>query len=110
MRAVFYLSVFCAAISPLLEHASAEVLVDPTQPQRMSAERAMNKVRLPTLTSILIGAQRKWAVIDGEVVAEGDRVSGFELRDIERDGVVLVRDYKDVHISLDKEETGGADI
>ena len=89
---------------------SAHSIEDPTRPQRVLENNNENAVSLPRLTSILFGAERRWAVINGEVVTEGESVSGFELSAIKRYGVVLVRGDENVQLSLNKEVFGGTDI
>jgi hypothetical protein len=54
-----------------------------------SVPRSAASPPLPVVGSILIGAQRRLAIVDGTIVAEGDSVGGRRVIRIERDAVVL---------------------
>ena len=85
----------------LLASLSAHGIEDPTQPQTSLKRSSQKSTLLPELTSILYSTDRKWAVINGEVLTEGELINGFELSAIERHQVVLVRHNKSLKLSLD---------
>ncbi len=78
----------------------AEKLRDPTRPlaapQRSGAGAAATPAApkaapvLPVLQLVLMGAERRYAVIDGELLAEGDDIRGLTLQKILADAVVLI--------------------
>jgi hypothetical protein len=79
----------------------AEKLRDPTRPlatpQRAGAAAtpatpAAPKAApvLPVLQLVLMGAERRYAVIDGELLAEGDDIRGLTVQKILDDAVVLI--------------------
>lgn len=78
----------------LLEIASAQILRDPTRPLT-AAGNSISKVPvvpappMPQLQMVLIGAQRSKAVIDGELLEEGDLFKGMRIEAIRPDAVVL---------------------
>ncbi len=71
--------------------ADSGTLKDPTRPEGLAEPvtgRSANVV-LPTLNSVLIGDDRKLAVIDGRIMAEGDVSNGVLVRRISADRVVV---------------------
>lgn len=84
---------------------------DPTRPHGLEDARAQSLLtREPELSSILFSQDRKWAVIDGEVLSEGERINGFELSAIHRHSVVLVRNNKNIRLSIMEDGFDGKDI
>ena len=73
--------------------ASAE-LADPTRPLVLPPGRIEGKqpVKLPRLSSVFIDDDRRRATIDGQLVAEGQRVNGAEVLCIHPDHVVVTLD------------------
>ncbi len=76
--------------------ADAGALRDPTrplasdQPRRPGAPTAAPAPPvLPTLQLVLTSAGRRYAVIDGELLAVGDQVRGMRLLQVKQDAVVL---------------------
>lgn len=68
---------------------AAWALADPTRPasyQHVAGEQGLR------LESVLISDSRKVAVINGHVVAEGDRIAGARIIHINRQGVKVSRD------------------
>ncbi|MEM9620723.1 MAG: hypothetical protein AAF993_03685 [Pseudomonadota bacterium] len=58
-------------------------LPDPTRPPDFNAPvPTAQDGPLPNLSSVLYSAERRRAVIDGQVVGEGDQVAGFVVRRI----------------------------
>ena len=94
----------------LFVSASAHAIEDPTRPQMALAPTSEKSISLPELSSILYSADRKWAVINGEVLTVGELINGFELSAIEKHSVLLVRNKKNLQLSLDKESFDGTDI
>ena len=77
-----------AAISLLLLLGSHSWgLQDPTQPASFTPA-ASSDITL-TLESVLLGPQRKVAVINGKIVAEGDSVAGAKVITIGKNSVRL---------------------
>ena len=94
------------ALLPIAAAADGAKLKDPTRPESFSQPvvRASDKTRvvLPRLSSVLIGAERRLAIIDGHRMAEGDVSNGIHLRRINRDRVdVTLGDSRSVTLMLD---------
>ena len=72
---LFTLSVI--ATSPVSALGDVTSLPDPTQPPQMSAAPATSsQVFKHKLSSIIFSAQRRVAVVNGKVVAEGEEIDG----------------------------------
>ena len=71
-------------------------ITDPTQPGHY--QPATQKKQSFRLSSILVGPQRRVAVINGKAVSEGDRVGRAMVKKIEKERVLLVSGGK--HIQL----------
>lgn len=72
--------------------ADNEGLVDPTRPQVVVATPPATRPSvLPRhrLQSVLIGPGRRLAVVDGELLAEGETTAGYELLKVLEDRVTL---------------------
>ena len=76
----------------------ADKLRDPTRPLAATvrsgaavpaAARPSAPVVPPQLQLVLVGGSRRYAVIDGELLAEGDDIRGLRLLQIVNDAVVL---------------------
>ncbi len=89
--------------------AVAQPLVDPMRPPanlllsgttRASATPSNTAPAGPIVHTIIIGPDRRYAVIDGRAVAQGDHVRGMRVVRIEESGVVL-RDSTGKHVGLD---------
>ena len=89
---------------------SAHGIEDPTRPQAAHTSITKQSLSHPELSSILYADDRKWAIINGEVLSEGELINGFELSIIEKYSVVLVGNNKNLQLSLDKERVDGTDI
>lgn len=93
---VMVLLVF-AKVAPAAEFA------DPTRPtyvQNDDAAQAENVRKKYRLSSILVGEQRKLAVINGQRVREGDRVGNAKVTRISRSSVTLLIQDAAVNIAL----------
>lgn len=76
---------------------------DPTQPERWSVAQPNMAMDLPNLNSVLLGSGRKLAVLDGQVMAEGETRAGMKLWKVESDRVVLtLHNSAPVTVRLDK--------
>ena len=78
---------------------------DPTRPPgRMATSPvAQENKAVPELSSVLVGATRRIAVIDGKVMAEGEERGGVKVWQIKADRVVVsVAGRKPVTLMLDK--------
>lgn len=88
--------------------ASATVptgLTDPTRPLRgaSSTPGRTDPGEVPQLTSVLISAERRLAVIDGAVLQEGEERDGLKVWKISADRVVVsVAGRQPVTLLLDK--------
>lgn len=71
--------------------AAAQTLRDPTRPPASGAKAVPGKVESAgwTLQSVLISPQRRYAIINGEVVPLGGNVAGAELIAIAAERVTL---------------------
>ncbi len=80
--------------------AAAGKLRDPTRPLAATvrsgaalpaaASRPAAPAVLPELQLVLVGGPRRFAVIDGELLAEGDAIHGLKLLQILAEAVVLM--------------------
>ncbi len=91
----FYL-ISSALLLSLVAEADSGKLRDPTRPEvfSQSARNDPDKTTasLPRLSSVLIGGDRRLAVIDGRVMAEGDVNNGVRVRRITSGRVVVTLD------------------
>ena len=72
--------------------ADVPVLKDPTRPLRSTASAGKpvsDPVERPTLESVLIGGGRRFAIINGSRMAEGDERHGVKVLEIRPGGVVV---------------------
>ena len=60
---------------------------DPTRPEQWVSTKTVSGVAVPKLNSVLIGGERRLAVIDGRVMSEGERRGGVTLWKVEADRV-----------------------
>ncbi len=88
----------CALLLSLGTWADNRTLRDPTRPdgfaQSLTGVSGKTMVSLPRLSSVLIGDERRLAVIDGRVMAVGDVSNGIRVRSINRDRVVVTMDSR----------------
>jgi len=87
------------------ESAGAAVVRDPTRPPgaRVRGPVVQTSTTVPELSSVLIGADRRLAVIDGKVMAEGESRAGVKVWQIKADRVVVsIAGSKPVTLMLDK--------
>ncbi len=79
--------------------SAAGKLRDPTRPLAATVRagatpagtpRAVVPAVLPELQLVLVGGARRYAVIDGELLAEGDEIRALKLLQILNDAVVLM--------------------
>ena len=78
---------------------------DPTQPPGTALVAIVESVKPQaalTLDSILYGVDRRLAVINGKVLAEGDRVADVEVLEISRDSVRISRGGSPSRLQLAK--------
>jgi len=69
---------------------AVSALEDPTRPPaKPTAAHAKVQRAMPQLKSILVSPQRRIAVIDDRVLAEGERTAGYELVRIDSRAVVV---------------------
>ncbi|HEX4984689.1 MAG TPA: hypothetical protein VFV71_01325 [Burkholderiales bacterium] len=94
----------------LAAQASAQALRDPTRPP--GAARGSVRAERPAwaLQSVLISPERRYAIINGEVVALGGSVGGAELVAVAPDGVTLrtAQGLKVVHLFPDVSRASSA--
>ncbi len=77
---------------------------DPTQPSGhvQSGPKVAASRKAPTLSSVLIGADRRLATVDGNLMSEGEEHSGVKVWEIKSDRVVVsVAGQKPVTLLLD---------
>jgi len=75
------------SVIPTVSAADDGALSDPTRPAVVDAATVDAPAAPARLQSILIGPERRLAVIDGELLAEGDRASAFKLEAVLADQV-----------------------
>lgn len=83
-----------AAFIPAVSADSAEsdpMLVDPTLPNWFGLTKTKKKSSSLVLNSLVTGSQRRLAVINGELMREGDTHKGFTLDQILEDRVLITR-------------------
>jgi MSHA biogenesis protein MshK len=83
--------------------SNVPALEDPTRPLDPGTveTRPATKTSIPTLTSILVGKERKLAVIDGRLMSEGENVQGIRVLKIYPDrAVVSVGDERSITLTL----------
>lgn len=57
--------------------------------QKQSVTNKVTKKRLPNLSGFIVGKESKLAVLNGKVVKEGQNIKGFQILQINEDGVQL---------------------
>lgn len=83
--------------------SNVPTLEDPTRPVDIDSVETMAApaASVPTLTSILVGQERKLAVIDGRLMSEGEDVCGIKVLKIYPDrAVVSVGDDRPITLTL----------
>lgn len=104
------LAVACMALASA---AVAQALRDPTRPPAMSAKGAAGKIEQSgwILQSVLISPERRYAIINGEVVPLGGSIAGAELVAIAEERVTLrtQEGLRIVHLFPDVTRLGAAD-
>lgn len=104
------LAVACMALASA---AVAQALRDPTRPPAMSAKGAAGKIERSgwILQSVLISPERRYAIINGEVVQLGGSIAGAELVAIAEERVTLrtQEGLRIVHLFPDVTRLGAAD-
>lgn len=65
------------------------VLTDPTQPNWFGLSKAKSKPKGPVLNSLVTGTKRRIAVINGELMREGDSRNGITIEEILADRVLI---------------------
>ncbi len=65
------------------------VLTDPTQPNWFGLSKTKSKPKGPVLNSLVTGTQRRIAVINGELMREGDSRHGITIQEILADRVLI---------------------
>jgi len=103
-------ALICAATAST---GAAQTLRDPTRPPAMSARGTAGKIEQSgwILQSVLISPERRYAIINGEVVRLGDLIAGAELVAVTEERVTLrTREgLRVVHLFPDVTRLGAAD-
>ena len=109
-RTSILLAVVCMAAAST---AVAQALRDPTRPPAASAKRMAGKTEQSgwILQSVLISPERRYAIINGEVVPVGGSVAGAELVAIAEERVTLrtPEGLRVVHLFPDVTRLGAAE-
>lgn len=79
---------------------AARGLEDPTRPPEKRAPASAVSVAAPRLTSILVGPDRRLAMINNRIMVEGERVGGVVLEKIDADAVVVRTGGRRMRLSL----------
>lgn len=81
----------------LLVSQQAQCLQDPTRP---TSYRAVGKKQQLKLESVLVSPSRRVAVINGQVVGEGDKIGSAKVIQIRKEGVKISNNGKLVELVL----------
>lgn len=110
-------ALLAVGVAALLPSAAAQALRDPTRPPAMLGKFGAGAAGVPRsaapewiLQSVLISPERRYAIINGQVVSLGESVAGAELVGI-REGDVTLRAggaLRTVQLFPDIEMRGGA--
>ena len=104
------LTVFCIAAAST---AGAQALRDPTRPPAASAKGIAGKTEQSgwILQTVLISPERRYAIINGEVVAVGGSIAGAELIAVAAERVTLrtPEGLRVVHLFPDVTRLGAAE-
>jgi MSHA biogenesis protein MshK len=95
----------CLAVALAATHSAfaVEVLDDPMRPPHatsVAVERPVAKRDGYTLSSVVIGVDRRVAVVNGRTVTVGDRIGAATVVDIQPSRVALTRDGRRFVIGL----------
>lgn len=74
---------------PLAASARAAPTAPGSTPATAANAASPAPVALPVLQLVLVGSERRYAVIDGELRTEGDAIGALQLLQIRHDSVVL---------------------
>jgi len=116
IRIILITFIFCSLSLPVI--AADEALVDPMRPENFSKPKPV-KVNKKTvkvvkvkpkpliLQQTVVSKERRFAIINGFTLTEGERVKGgYRVFQINDDNVILVRENKELVLHL----AGKADI
>jgi len=106
LRKVLVAGVALAALA-LVGASSAVPLDDPTRPPTAQSAKVHKAARKPlrwTLSSTLVSAQRRTAVINGRVVGVGEKINGARVVAILPSKVHLRRKGRDITLVLLKQD------
>jgi MSHA biogenesis protein MshK len=103
-------ALICAATAST---GAAQALRDPTRPPAMSARGGASRIEQSgwILQSVLISPERRYAIINGEVVRLGGSIAGAELVSVAEERVTLrTREgLRVIHLFPDVTRLGAAD-
>ncbi len=91
---------FLIAVLAMGAGATADGLEDPTRPPEKRAPVSAVAVAAPRLTSILVGPDRRLAMINDRIMVEGERVGGIILEKVDADAVVVRTGGRRMRLSL----------
>lgn len=95
--------ILCCLLVASVSLASAQasqVLYDPTRPPGKNVQATTQSHRSLRLESVLVGKQRRVAIINGRRYKEGDRVGAGRLVSIQRRGVKIEMPDKTLTLRL----------
>jgi hypothetical protein len=82
---------------------------DPTRPDNLTSV-ASTKTSLPRLGSVLVGADRRLAFINGKLLAEGESYRGVTLLEVTRsDAKVRTSGGRELRLRMSQRPRGGND-
>ena len=76
-------------LPPLASNTGDRTLTDPTRPNWYGVSTSKTQSKQPVLNSLVTGPQRRIAVINGELMREGESRHGFALVEILEDRVLI---------------------
>lgn len=92
LKSVQSLSIAIASL--ICIQVGAKELVDPTKPKNFAVQSTDDTTETPSsnsikLSAVFIKSKGKYAIINGQTVAEGQSWNGFELTRVHAGGIVL---------------------
>jgi MSHA biogenesis protein MshK len=93
-----------AAVLGASAAAAAPELKDPTRPYRGAPAEVVSSPNMatPRLTSVLLGERRRLAVIDGQLVREGETLRGMTVLEIASDRAIVSIGGSRMTLALDE--------
>lgn len=92
--------------------AQAQLPEDPTRPPAQIGESALtsqdvkqNNIGMPAVTAIFISPERRYAMVDGEVLYQGEQFRGMAVLEIRAGSVLFRHNDNDIEVALRQNKT-----